>query len=204
MFCLPRCVELASHELYVGFLEKVENSLAAHFGAEGFVFAHELSVFFFADDRLLVEAGVACFHHDVGFAVENFLDLFQGEIQNGGDKGRQGTKEPDVGYGSSELDVAETLTAYLRLGYFHAALLADHAAILHALVLAAKALVILDRAKDFGAEKAVTLRLERTVVDRLRLLHFAKRPFADHFRRGDGDLYGRKAQRIFRLIEEIK
>jgi len=41
---------------------------------------------------------------------------------------------------------------------------------LEALVLAAQALVVLDRAKDLGAEQAVTLRLERTVVDGFRLL----------------------------------
>lgn len=51
---------------------------------------------------------------------------------------------------------------------------------LEALVLAAQALVVLDRAKDLGAEKAVTLGLERTVVDGLRLLHFTEGPGTDH------------------------
>src|ERR1043165_5184669 len=73
---------------------------------------------------------------------------------------------------------------------FDAALVADHAAVLHALVLAAEALPVGDRAEDLGAEEAVALRFEGAVVDRLRLPHFAVRPRADLFRRGEGDLDG--------------
>jgi len=59
---------------------------------------------------------------------------------------------------------------------------------LEALVLAAQALVVLDRAKDAGAEQAVAFWLEGAVVDGLRLFHFAKRPGPDFLRRGDADL----------------
>src|SRR5690606_8196049 len=90
------------------------------------------------------------------------------------------------------------------LGDLHSALLADHSPVLHALVLATETFVVLDGTEDLRAEQPVTLRLERAVIDGLGLLHFPKGPFADHFRAGDGDLNGRKAQRIFRLIEEIK
>jgi hypothetical protein len=57
-----------------------------------------------------------------------------------------------------------------------AALFADDALVLHALVLAAKALVVLDRPEDARAEQAVTLRLERAVVDGFRLLDLAVGP----------------------------
>src|SRR5690606_1963757 len=69
-----------------------------------------------------------------------------------------------------------------------AALLADDAAILHALVLAAQALVILDRPEDPGAEQPVPFRLERPVVDRFRLLDLAIGPGPDALRAGDLDL----------------
>ena len=75
-----------------------------------------------------------------------------------------------------ELDMAHALAADLRHGDFDAALLADDALVLHALVLAAQALVVLDRTEDARAEQAVTLRLERAVVDGLRLLDLAERP----------------------------
>jgi hypothetical protein len=51
--------------------------------------------------------------------------------------------------------------------------------VLQALVLAAQALVVLDRAEDLGAEQAVAFRLEGPVVDRLGLLDLAERPRAD-------------------------
>src|SRR5690606_9353659 len=59
--------------------------------------------------------------------------------------------------------------------------------VLHALVLAAQALVVLDGTEDARAEQAVALRLERPIVDRLRLLDFAVRPRKDLLRGRDRD-----------------
>src|ERR1700749_125507 len=84
-----------------------------------------------------------------------------------------------------ELDVAHALTAHLGERHLNAALLAGDAAELHALVLAAQALVVLDRSEDARAEQAVTLRIERAVVDGLRLLDFAVGPGADLLRARD-------------------
>ncbi len=103
------------------------------------------------------------------------------------DAARQRLQEPDVGDRRGQLDVAHPLAADARQGDFDAALLADDALVLHALVLAAQALVVLRRTKDAGAEQAVALRLERPVVDGLGLLDLAERPRADLLRRGQGD-----------------
>jgi len=70
-------------------------------------------------------------------------------------------------HGARELDVAHALAAHLGERHLDAALLADDAAVLQALVLAAEALVVLRRTEDLGAEKAVPLRLEGAVVDGL-------------------------------------
>ena len=48
--------------------------------------------------------------------------------------------------------MAHTLATHLGKSYLDATLLADDTAILHALVLAAQAFVIFDRAKDTGAK----------------------------------------------------
>src|SRR5262249_6198278 len=72
----------------------------------------------------------------------------------------------------------------------HAALVADHAAVLHPLVLAAQAFPVRDWTKNPGAEQAVALRLEGAVIDGLRLGHFAVRPAADFFRRRQTDANG--------------
>src|SRR5205814_2903195 len=92
-----------------------------------------------------------------------------------------------VGDRSGELDVTHALAADLRDGDFDAALFADNALIFHALVLAAQALIVLDRTENARAEQAVTLGLERAIVDRFRLLDLAKGPAADLVGRRDAD-----------------
>jgi len=75
--------------------------------------------------------------------------------------------------------VTKPLTTNLGLDDLDAALFADDATVLHALVLAAVALVVLYWPKDLGAEEAITLRLEGPVVDGLWLLHLTMGPLAD-------------------------
>src|SRR5256885_13344962 len=86
-----------------------------------------------------------------------------------------------------ELDVAHALAAHARQRHLDAALLADDALVLHALVLAAQALVVLDRPEDTRAEQPVALGLEGAVVDRLRLLDLAVRPRENLLRARDRD-----------------
>ena len=73
-----------------------------------------------------------------------------------------------------QINVPHTLTTHLGQRNFNTTLLADIPLILHALVLAAQAFVILYRAKDLGTEQTIALRLKRTVVDGLRLLDLTK------------------------------
>jgi hypothetical protein len=81
----------------------------------------------------------------------------------------------------------EALAADLRLRDLDTALVADHAAMLHALVLAAQAFPVGDRTEDLGAEQAVPFRLERPVVDGLRLGDLAVRPRENFVRRREAD-----------------
>ena len=92
-----------------------------------------------------------------------------------------------MGHRAGEIDVGHALTTNFRLRDFNAALLTNNTAVLQALVLAAQALVVLDRTKDFGAKQTVTLRFERTIVDGLRLLDLAIRPGANHVGRSQSD-----------------
>src|SRR5258708_38092240 len=85
-------------------------------------------------------------------------------------------------------DAAHALAAHARQRHLDAALLADDALVLHPLIFAAQALVVLDRSEDARAEQAVTLRLERAVIDRLGLLDLAEGPRKNLFRARDRDL----------------
>src|SRR3546814_15480183 len=104
------------------------------------------------------------------------------------DAARQRLQEPDVRDRRGQFDMAHPLATDLRDGDLDAALLADDALVLHALVLAAQAFVILDRAEDARAEQAVTHGLERATVDPFWLLDLAERPRTAAIRRGDGVL----------------
>src|SRR5436309_14110068 len=83
--------------------------------------------------------------------------------------------------------MAHALAPHPRERHLDRALLADDALVFHALVLAAQALVVLDRPEDARAEQPVTLGLEGAVVDGLRLFDLAVRPRQDLFRARDRD-----------------
>src|SRR5579862_5173066 len=102
-----------------------------------------------------------------------------------------------------QLDVAHAVAPHLGQGDLDAAFLADDAAILHPLILAAQAFVVLDRAEDAGAEQPVALRLEGAVVDGLGLLDLAVGPGADALRAGDRDADLVKALRTADLPEDV-
>ncbi len=108
-----------------------------------------------------------------------------------------------MGHRRRQGDVPHPLAADLALDDLLAALLADDAAVLHALVLAAAALVVLHGPEDPLAEETVLLRLEGPVVDGLGLLHLAEGPLADLVRRRDGDPKRVERQGILGLLEEI-
>src|SRR5256885_984591 len=101
-------------------------------------------------------------------------------------------------------DMAHPFPSDFRQGDLDPALFADHAPVLQALVLAAQALVVLDRPEDLGAEQAVALGLEGPVVDGLRLLDFAVGPRADLLGRSEPDLDRVELLVLLDLLEELK
>src|SRR2546430_6364803 len=86
--------------------------------------------------------------------------------------------------------MAQPLAPHFAERNFHAALIADHSAMLHALVFAAQAFPVRHRTENLGAKQAVTFWLERTVVDGLGLGDFAVGPGTDFFRTRQTDANG--------------
>src|SRR4029078_1937230 len=118
---------------------------------------------------------------------EDALEILQRHVEQKADPRRQRLEEPDMRDRRRELDMPHALAPNARQRDLDDALLADDALVLHALVLAAQALVILDRTEDTRAEETVALRLEGAVVDRLRLLDLAVGPREDLLRARNGD-----------------
>ena len=129
--------------------------------------------------RAAFQIGHAGIDDDEGLEIENALDIPERHVQQQSHARRQGLQVPDVGHWTGKLDVAHALAAHLGQGHFDAALLADDAAMFEPLVLSAQTFVVLDRTEYLRAEQPVTLRLEGTVVDGLRLLHFTVGPRTD-------------------------
>jgi hypothetical protein len=107
-----------------------------------------------------------------------------------------------MGYRTSQVNMTQALTTHLARDNFNTTLFANNAAVLHALVLAAVALVVLGWDKDFSTEKTITFRLESPVIDRFRLLNLAKRPLSNLFRRRDRETYSVKVQWVFRSLKK--
>src|SRR5207253_10574381 len=116
---------------------------------------------------------------DRGREVEDLLELPRGDVEQVTNPARDALEEPDVRDRRGQVDVTHALAAHLLARHLHAAALADDALVADALVLAAVALPVLRGAEDALAEETVLLRLERAVVDRLRLGHLTGRPLPD-------------------------
>ena len=77
---------------------------------------------------------------------------------------------------ASQLNVPHTLTAYSCQGYFYTALLTYNTTVLETLVLTAQTFVIFYGSKYFGAKQSIAFRLERSVVNCLRLFYLTVGP----------------------------
>ena len=172
--------------------EKFFNGFRAHLGDElAGIFLHELAIFLFLKDLTLLEDGdFVGVDDNEGFEIEDALEIAHGDIEQIADAAGQALEEPDVRAGRSQFDMAEAFAADFGQSDFDAAFIADDSTMLHALVLAAQAFPIGDGAKNFGAEKAVTLGLEGAVVDGLGLGDFTVRPGANFFRTRQRDADG--------------
>ncbi len=169
--------------------EQLADRLGPHRGGKiRAVLLHRLAVAALGQELFIFQRRGAGIEHDVGLEIKDLLDVLERHVEQRADAARQALQKPDVDDRSGELDMAHALAAHLGLDDLDAALLADHAAVAHPLVFAAVALVVLGRAENLGAKKAVALRLEGAVVDGLGLFHLAVRPRADFFRRRERDL----------------
>ena len=167
------------------------------------IFVLSAQIFVFRQQLAVLQRRQIRVKHDVGFKIQNPLEIFQRHIKQQADTRRQALQEPDMRDRCRQRNMAHALAPDTAERYFNAALFADNALILHALVLAAQAFVILDRPEDAGTEQAITLRLESPVVDCLWLLDFAKRPRENFLWAGNANVNIVKRLRQSHRIEEI-
>src|SRR5438132_4317997 len=133
-----------------------------------------------------------------------YTTLFRSHIEHQAEPRGQRLQEPDVRCRARELDVPHPFPTDLSKRHFDAALFTYDAAVLESFVLAAQALVVLDRPEDLGAEQAIALGLEGAIVDGLGLFHFAVGPRADLLGRGEPDLDRIELLVLLDLLEQLK
>src|SRR5688572_4828135 len=110
-------------------------------------------IFIFGQQLILCEFGLTGIDDNERFAIEDFFEIFEGDVEKVANSTGQALQKPDVCDGSGQFNMTHPFTTDLALNNFNAALLAHHAAMLHPLVLTAVALVVFDWSKDLGAEK---------------------------------------------------
>src|SRR5262249_4956072 len=158
--------------------------------------------FLFGQELTLFKRGQTRLENDIVLEVEHALEILQRHVEHQPDARWQRLQEPDVGDGRSELDMAHAVAPYFLHGHFDAAFLADDALVLHALVLAAQALIVLHRPENARAEQSVALRLEGAIVDGLRLFNFAVRPPQDLIRARKRNANPVKGRDFLPLLED--
>ena len=152
------------------------------------VFVLRLVVLVFGQKLTLLERRQARFDDDVILEIEDALEVLQRHVEHQADARRQRLQEPDMRHRRGQFDMAHAVAAHLLHRHFDAAFFADDALVLHALVLAAQAFVVLHGPEDARAEQAIAFRLEGAVVDGLRLLNLAMAPAQDLVRAGQRNL----------------
>src|SRR5690606_30966254 len=94
-------------------------------------------------------------HNDIGFKVENPLQFAEGDIEQVANTAGQSLEKPHVGTRAGQFDMAKAFAADAGKGDFDATLVANYAAVLHSLVLAAQAFPVSDGSKNSGAEQSI-------------------------------------------------
>ena len=191
--------------LEVDPLEDVADRLGADAGRERLLAVLLLGAneVLFAQKLVLFQRREPGLHDHVALEVEDALELLEGHVEKQTDARGQRLEEPDVRHRSRQLDVAHALAPHPRLDHLDPAFFAHDAPVLHALVFAAQAFVVLHRAEDARTEQPVALGLEGAIVDRFRLLDLAEGPRADLFRAGDRDFDLVEGQRLAYLAENL-
>src|SRR5262249_8669155 len=151
--------QLGLHLVEIERLEHLANGFGADRGGEAVrtVLLLRLEILVLAEQLAILERSQSRLEHDVALEVEDSLERLEGHVEQEPDAGGKRFEEPDVRDRRGELDVAHALAPHARQRDLDRTLLADDAFVLHALVLAAQALVILDRPENACAEQAVAL-----------------------------------------------
>src|SRR5271166_3083029 len=170
--------QIGLHLVEIERLEHLADGLRADGGGEavGSELVLRLEILVLAQQLAVLKRSEPRFEHDIALEIEDALERLERHVEQEPDARRQRLEEPDMRDGGGQLDVAHALAPHARERDLDRALFTYDALVLHALVLAAQAFIVLDRAENACAEHTVALRLEGAIVDGLRLFDLSVGP----------------------------
>src|SRR5262249_30929257 len=127
----------------------------------------------------LLERSRARINHHVILVVDDSFEVARRHVEHQSDARRHAFEKPNVAHRYGQFDMAHPLATYASERYFNAASIANDTAMFDAFILAAGAFPVLHWAENAFAEQAALFRLERAVVDGLRVFNLPFRPRAD-------------------------
>jgi hypothetical protein len=121
---------------------------------------------------LLLQSGGTGIDDHIRFIIDDLLKILCGHTECVSDLCRKRSEVPDVDDRHCKGDMPHPFPPDALLSDFHAAPVADDAAVADPFVLPAMAFPIPYRSKDFFAEQPILLRPERPIVDGFRFRDF--------------------------------
>ena len=137
------------------------------------VFFPHLPILPFGEDLAFLQRGETGIDDDIICKIQNLFQHTRCQVQHQTHSARDTLKVPDMADRGCKFNVPHSFTADFALRHFDTAAVADLALIADLLILAAVAFPVLRRSENALTEETVTLRFQCTVIDRLRLFHFA-------------------------------
>ena len=178
--------------------QQILDRFRAHLGHESIaVLLARFAVFHFREQLLRLERRLPLVNDHIIFVIQDAFEFARGQVEHQPHPRWHGLEKPDVTDRHGQFDMAHAFPAHPRQGDFYAAAIANDAAVLDPLVLAAITFPVPHRPENPFAEQAAFFWFERPVIDRLRILYFAVRPGPDYIRGCDANTDAIKGLRLF-------
>ena len=178
-FIAQELAQIGGNGDQVQSFEQSLDRFGSHTRLEGVaVLRTRLLILFLVKNLALFQPRILGVNYHIILEVDHLLQLVSFHVQKGAQAAGHSLEKPNVHNRSSKVDVAHALATHAAVSNLHTALVANHAFVLHAAVLAARTFPVLFRTKNPLAEQTVSLGTVGTIIDGLRLFHLAVRPGA--------------------------
>ena len=195
---LQLCFQFNRFFFQIDIHQQLFDCFCAHCSFESIApFVICFSVFSFCQQLFVLQICFTGVQYDIGSEVQN---LFQSSGAHGKDQthsGRDTFEVPDMGNGSSQFNVAHSLTSYFCFCYFNAAAVADNAFVTDSFIFTTMTFPVFCGPENSFAEQTVLFRFQCSIVDSLRFFNFTSGPFTDFFGRCQTDLDGIEYDTLF-------